>query len=143
VGFQSTWVQLACSGNYGAVGTFASAGTPILTGPISAFGQVASSCGPGLNVTVLCTNASTFTANDYIMVNAGGGTMEVCRIQSVGSSSLVVDGMNFAHYAGESIYTNGRLFYAQITVPINQFGGIPSTIYELGFQIRAAKVSRL
>lgn len=144
VGLESAWTQLATSGNFGAIGAFLPLGQALFTFNLSAFGQVASSSvAPGINVIVPVTNASAFTANDYVLINPGGLNAEQCRIQAVGSNYLLLDGTNFTHYSGEAVYTNGRLFYGRVTVPVNYFGGQAQTVYELGLQVTAEKVSRL
>ena len=143
---QISWVQLACSGNFGAVGTYQSAGTPLVTAGLFTFGQMASATTTtGTNVQITCLTAGNFLVNDYIRLNPGGVNQEDCRINtiSIATNTITVDGATYIHAANESFYTCGRLIWALMTIPLNATNGTAASFYNLACRVRATQFSRL
>lgn len=143
-GAQVSWCQLACADASGNALTYQATGTTLYTGKYAGFTQMASAC-DALATTLLTTSASatTFVPGDYIRLNPGGGNQEDVQITAKSSNTLTITGTNFAHGAGENIFTVGRKFFWRMTIPPNLLAGDPASFYNLPLTVSCTLISRL
>lgn len=143
-GAQTSWVQLACATQdlAGTAMTYTATGATLYTAELSAFGTVASSMWAG--TTSLITNtASSFYIGDYIIINRGDVTQEVCKIVARSGTTLTITATNYAHSVGVPVYACARKFWAKLTIPLNATGNVAANFYDMGLRLRGVVASRV
>ena len=139
-----SWVQLACATQdaAGSPLTYQATGLPLFTADIQAFGTLlASATNNATSISV--DQASSFILGDYILINGGQPTQEVTKVISYSPpTTLGIVGLNFQHFAGETVYTCGRKFWMQCTVPTGAASGQAVNYYNLSLRTQFAQRSR-
>lgn len=146
IGPTTSYFQLATCNASSVTGTYSAAGSGITMLPVSASATVAASGASGVwTLLVSGTGSGTneFQAADYVIINPGNITSEVCRIGTISGNTLnFTSGMNSSHAIAETVYVFAREFAAKETVPEGATGGQAQTFYNMSLKITADRVMR-
>lgn len=144
-GAQASWCQLSCASPSGGVLGYGATGETLWVAPLIVYGTLAASSAAAAS-SIMCGNASSFTAGDYIVFNQGAPNFEICRIDSINGPgyqlNIGLGGPNFSHSAGEQIFVALRKGWAKFTIPLNQTNGTAANYYNLGFRRKGRIIAR-
>lgn len=143
-GASISWCQLACSNANGVALTYAATGDPLYMRAIQTFGTISASTLAGTTV-IPTTQASSFVAGDYIMINIGNSTQEhrqIFTVQASGSLTLAT-ATDFVHQSGETLFQNGYKCFLKVTVPTNAANNTATSLWDIGLKREGKIISRL
>ncbi len=145
-GASASWCQLACASPSGGALTYAPSGDTLWVSPLYAFGGLSASSLAAAS-SIFCGTASTFQAGDYIAINPGGSSFEICKIADISGINYRLDladgGPNFQHGVDEQIFQALRKGWVKFTIPVNQTNNTAANYYNLGFRRKGRILARL
>ena len=136
---QTSWISFASADASGNAMTFGATGAPLYLPPLDAFTTLSSSLTPGataLFVGAASGGGTQFWPGQYIRINIGNGTQEVCHISNInyGAGIIYLDsgGVTYSHSPGKTIYACAWKFFLSCTIPTNANNNTAVNAYSIG-----------
>ena len=137
-----SWFQIAPANPDGTAGTYEAGGDSLFIDPIQAKTTLFRSELP-LATEILLDDPDEFAEGDFITINAGFSTQEICRITELSGQTATITGFNFSHNLGETIHACGVQGWVKVTVPEDFTGGEGGVFLNIVPEVKALQYSRL
>jgi hypothetical protein len=138
---QTSWITFASADASGNAMTFGATGQPLYLPSINAATTVSASAGSSattLFITAASTNTFQFWPGQFVRINIGNSTQEVCQVIGVNYSNnsltIAPGGTTYAHSAGETVYACAWKFWLGVFIPTNANSNTAVNAYNLGIQ---------